>query len=137
MKISRFEDLEIWQQARELTRWVYKLTANGRFSRDYGLKDQMRRASVSIMANIAEGFSRRGDKEFTQFLFVAKSSAAELQSHAYVALDQDYITDTDFKGLYESLDHISRMLSNFIKRLLRNPRDRRVTQSTLETQQTL
>ena len=137
MKISRFEDLEIWQQARELTRWVYKLTANGRFSRDYGLKDQMRRASVSIMANIAEGFSRRGDKEFTQFLFVAKSSAAELQSHAYVALDQDYITDTDFKGLYESLDHISRMLSNFIKRLLRNPRDRRVTQSTLSTQQTL
>ena len=137
MKISRFEDLEVWQQARELTRWVYKLTANGRFSRDYGLKDQMRRASVSIMANIAEGFSRRGDKEFTQFLFVAKSSAAELQSHAYVALDQGYITETDFKGLYESLDHISRMLSNFIKRLLRNPRDRRVTQSTLSTQQTL
>ena len=117
MKISRFEDLEIWQHARELTRWVYKLTANGNFSRDYGLKDQMRRASVSIMANIAEGFSRRGDKEFTQFLFVAKSSAAELQSHAYVALDQDYITDTDFKGLYESLDHISRMLSKFIKHL--------------------
>ena len=137
MKISRFEDLEIWKQARELTRWVYKLTANGNFSRDYGLKDQMRRASVSIMANIAEGFSRKGDKEFSQFLFVAKSSAAELQSHAYVALDQDYITDTDFKGLYESLDHISRMLSNFIKRLLRNPRDRRVTQSTLSTQQTL
>ena len=134
MKISRFEDLEIWKQARELTRWVYKLTANGNFSRDYGLKDQMRRASVSIMANIAEGFSRKGDKEFSQFLFVAKSSAAELQSHAYVALDQDYITDTDFKGLYESLDHISRMLSNFIKRLLRNPRDRR---ATLSTQQTL
>src|SRR5439155_25195316 len=137
MKISRFEDLEIWKQARELTRWVYKLTANGNFSRDYGLKDQMRRASVSIMANIAEGFSRRGDKKFTQFLFVARSSAAELQSHAYVELDQDYITDTDFKRLYESLDHISRMLSNFIKRLLRNPRDRRVTQSTLSTQQTL
>lgn len=124
MKILRFEDREVWQLARELTKSVYKLTANGRFSRDYGLKDQMRRASVSIMANIAEGFSRRGDKEFGQFLFVAKSSAAELQSHAYVAVDQGYMIETDFKGLYEALDHISRMLSNLIKRLL-HPRDRR------------
>jgi four helix bundle protein len=130
MKVTRFEDLEVWQQARDLTRQVYRLTANGSFSRDYGLKDQMRRASVSTMANIAEGFSRRGDKEFCQFLFVAKSSAAELQSHAYVAVDQGYITETDFKGLYESLDHVSRMLSNLIKRLLHGPRDRRVTRST-------
>ena len=129
MKILRFEDLEVWQHARELTRAIYKLTANGSFSRDYGLKDQMRRASVSTMANIAEGFSRRGDKEFCQFLFVAKSSAAELQSHAYVAVDQGYITETDFKGLYESLDHVSRMLSNLIKRLLR-PRNRLATRST-------
>ncbi len=67
---------------------TYELTRNSKFSKDYGLRDQMRRASVSIMANIAEGFSRKGDKEFGQFLFVAKSSAAELQSHAYVALDQ-------------------------------------------------
>jgi len=125
MKILRFEDLEVWQHARELTRAIYKLTANGSFSRDYGLKDQMRRASVSTMANIAEGFSRRGDKEFCQFLFVAKSSAAELQSHAYVALDQAYITEADFKTLSQSLDHVSRMLSNLIKHLLRPARQTR------------
>lgn len=123
MKILRFEDLEVWQHARELTKSVYMLTARSEFSKDYGLWDQMRRASVSIMANIAEGFSRKGDKEFGQFIFVAKSSAAELQSHAYVALDQGYITEGDFKGLYEALDHVSRMRSNLIKHLLHNQRD--------------
>jgi len=125
MKVTRFEDLDVWQRARDLTRQVYRLSANGSFSRDYGLKDQMRRASVSTMANIAEGFSRRGDKEFCQFLFVAKSSAAELQSHAYVALDQAYITEADFKTLSQSLDHVSRMLSNLIKHLLRPARQTR------------
>lgn len=117
MKVSRFEDLECWQQARELTRTIYRLMAEGAFARDYGLRDQMRRASVSIMANIAEGFARKGNKEFGQFLFVAKASAAELQSHAYVALDQGYIGETDFKELYDKLDHVSRMLSNLIKHL--------------------
>jgi four helix bundle protein len=117
MKISRFEDLDCWQQARELTQSIYRLTANGTFARDYSLIDQMRRASVSIMANIAEGFSRKGDKEFAQFLFVAKSSAAELQSHAYVALDQGYMEALDFQELYDQLDHTSRMLSNLIKHL--------------------
>jgi len=85
----------------------------------------MRRASVSIMANIAEGFARKGSKEFGQFLFVAKASAAELQSHAYVALDQGYMGEPDFKELYDKLDHVSRMLSNLIKHL-----------STSRTQQT-
>lgn len=117
MKVIRFEDLEAWQKARGLTREVYQLTANGRFSRDYGLRDQMRRASVSIMANVAEGFSRKSDKEFSQFLFIAKSSAAELQSHAYVALDQEYIGESDFEKLYDNLDHTSRMISNLIKHL--------------------
>ena len=117
MKVTRFEDLEVCQQARDLTREVYRLAANGSFSRDYGLKDQMRRASVSIMANIAEGFSRRGDKEFGQFLFIAKGSASELQSHAYIALDQGYVEKTDFEVLYENLDHIARMLSKLIKHL--------------------
>ncbi len=100
---------------------TYELTRNSKFSKDYGLRDQMRRASVSIMANIAEGFSRKGDKEFGQFLFVAKSSAAELQSHAYVALDQGYIGEPEFRKLYEGLDHISRMTSNFIKHLSPHP----------------
>jgi four helix bundle protein len=117
MTINRFEDIEAWQKARELARVVYQRTKNGQFSRDYGLRDQMRRASVSIMANIAEGFSRRSNKEFCQFLFIAKSSAAELQSHAYVALDQAYMGKFDFDKLYDSLDHTSRMISNLIKYL--------------------
>ncbi len=104
---------------------TYELTRNSKFSKDYGLKDQMRRAGVSIMANVAEGFSRKGDKEFGQFLFVAKSSAAELQSHVYVALDQGYIGEPEFRKLYDSLDHISRMTSNLIKHLTTQPRNGR------------
>ena len=117
MKISRFEDLDCWQVARTLTQSIYRQTSDGKFSRDYGLRDQMRRAAVSIMANIAEGFARKGSKEFGQFLFVAKASAAELQSHAYVALDQGYLGEPDFKEQYDKLDHVSRMLSNLIKHL--------------------
>lgn len=117
MKLSRFEDLEVWQKARELTKEVYRLTSDGHFTRDFGLRDQMRRAAVSIMANIAEGFARKGSKEFAQFLFVAKASGAELQSHAYVALDQGYMGAPDFQELYDQLDHTSRMLSNLIKHL--------------------
>ncbi len=121
MKVFRFAGPQALERARELTRSIYRLTANSKFSRDYGLRDQMRRASVSIMANVAEGFSRKGDKEFGQFLFVAKSSAAELQSHVYVALDQGYIGEAEFRKLYDSLDHISRMTSNLIKHLSARP----------------
>ncbi len=128
MKITRFEDLDCWQVARKLPRSIYRQTADGKFSRDYGLRDQMRRASMSIMANIAEGFARKGSKEFGQFLFVAKASAAELQSHAYVALDQGYMGEPDFKELYDKLDHVSRMFSNLIKHLS--------TSRTQQTQQT-
>jgi len=87
----------------ELTRSIYRLTADSKFAKDYGLRDQMRRASVSIMANIAEGFARKGSKEFGQFLFVAKASAAELQSHAYVALDQGYMGNRILKNCTTSL----------------------------------
>ncbi len=125
MKVFRFAGPQVLERARELTRSIYRLTANSEFAKDYGLKDQMRRARVSIMANIAEGFARKGSKEFGQFLFVAKASAAELQSHAYVALDQGYMGEPDFKELYDKLDHVSRMLSNLIKHL-----------STSRTQQT-
>ena len=121
MTINRFEEIEAWQKARELARVVYQITKDGQISHDYGLRDQMRRAGVSIMANIAEGFSRRSNREFCQFLFIAKSSAAELQSHAYVALDQAYIGKADFEKLYDSLDHTSRMISNLIKYLMTHP----------------
>jgi four helix bundle protein len=94
---NRFEDILAWQKARLITKSIYNATANGAFAKDFGLRDQARRASVSIMANIAEGFARRSDKDFANFLNMARSSAAEVQSHLYVALDQDYIEQATFQ----------------------------------------
>ena len=101
----RFEDIDGWQRARELTREVYKKSKVGPFARDYGLKDQMRRASVSVMSNIAEGFERGGTKEFVQFLSIAKGSLGELEAQLYVARDQGYINEAEIvslKGLAKS-----------------------------------
>jgi len=88
MKIKKFEDLESWKKARTLTNEVYKATTAGNFVRDFALKDQIRRASISILSNIAEGFERGGDKEFLQFLAVAKGSCGEVRAQLYIALDQ-------------------------------------------------
>ena len=104
-----FEDIQAWQKARQATIMVYEITASGNFSRDFGLRDQIRRASVSIMANIAEGFGRRSDKEFANFLNMAHGSVSEVQSHLYVALDLKYIDQVSFKKLYDLLTEISRM----------------------------
>lgn len=117
MRISRFEDIECWQEARKIVNRVYNVCRDNEFRKDYSLVDQIKRTAISIMANIAEGFSRKGNKEFIQFLFIAKSSAAELQSHLYVALDQKYICEAEFNGLYEELDKVQRKISNFIKYL--------------------
>jgi len=117
MKITRFEDLECWQEAREIVNGVYRVCRVNGFKKDYSLIDQVKRSAISIMANIAEGFSRKGNKEFIQFLFIAKSSAAELQSHLYIALDQEYISKSEFDELYEGVDKVQRQISNFIKYL--------------------
>lgn len=106
---KRFEDINAWQKARRATRQIYEITSEGSFARDYGLRDQLRRASVSIMANIAEGFGRHSDKEFSHFLSLAHGSAAETQSHLYVALDFNYIDQEQFSSLYELLNEVSRM----------------------------
>ncbi|MEW6125737.1 MAG: four helix bundle protein [Acidobacteriota bacterium] len=106
---TKFEDIKAWQKAREVTRTIYELTANDRFARDFGLRDQIRRAAVSIMANIAEGFGRHSDKEFSYFLSMSHGSIAEVQSHLYIALDLRYIEQKDFSMLYRSLDETSRM----------------------------
>ena|SRR5437867_1786006 len=98
-KIERFEDFIAWQRARELTREVCKATSFGNFARDFGLKDQIRRAAVSIMSNIAEGFERGRASEFHQFLSIAKGSCAELRSQLYVALDANYLTSERFEQL--------------------------------------
>src|SRR6266699_2353867 len=99
-KIEKFEDIIAWQKARVLTQEIYGCTKVGGFVRDFGLKDQIQRASVSTMANIAEGFDRGGDKEFIQFLSNSKGSCGEVKSHLYVALDQNYLSTGNFGELY-------------------------------------
>jgi four helix bundle protein len=118
MKITRFEDIIVWQEARKLVKMVYDLiNKNQRFSKDFRLVSQIQAAAVSSMSNIAEGFARKGHKEFIQFLFISKSSAAEVQSQLYVALDQEYVLQSDFKVVYEQADVVSKMSSNFISYL--------------------
>jgi len=123
-KIERFEDIVAWQKARELVREVYQISNDGRFAKDYGLRDQLRRAAVSVMLNIAEGFARKTNKEFIQFLVIAHGSAAEMQSALYVALDQKYITQEQFAVLYKLVDETSKMLMGFSSYLRKNSYER-------------
>ena len=114
---TKFEDIESWQKGRELTRRVYKVSTKPRFARDFGLRDQIRRASVSIMSNIAEGFDRSGRAEFIQFLATAKGSAAEVKCQLYVALDQTYIDEAEFNDLSTLAEETSRMIGGLMKYL--------------------
>jgi four helix bundle protein len=119
-KITRFEDLISWQKARELNRLIYKTSANGTFAKDYGLRDQIRRASISIMSNIAEGFERGGDKEFAQFLSNAKGSCGEVRCQLYAALDEKYLSEAQFNELCERSIEVSRLISGFMAYLRRS-----------------
>ncbi len=116
-RIERFEDVKSWQEGRELCQMVYRLTNLGKFSRDFGLRDQMRRAAISIISNIAEGFESQSDQAFIRYLYIAKASAGEVRAQAYVALDQGYISEEEFKTLYTLSAQISRLISGFIKYL--------------------
>ena len=113
-KAKRFEDLRVWQVSRQVAGAIYGITRDDAFSRDFGLRDQIRRASVSISSNMAEGFSRRSNKEFVQFLFVAKGSVAEVQSQLYVALDQEYISLERFEEIYAQLESVAKQVSRLI-----------------------
>lgn len=113
--IKTFEDLIAWQKARELTKAVYRMTAAKEFNRDFSLKDQMRRASVSVMSNIAEGFDRGGRAEFHQFLVIAKASCAELRSQLYIALDAGYIKAEHFKQVVLLNQEVSRIIAGLRK----------------------
>jgi len=113
-KIERFEDMKSWQQARELNRDIYRLSKAAIFARDFALRDQIRRASVSVMSNLAEGFERGGDKEFIQFLSNAKGSCGEVRSQLYVALDEEYIKQGEFEALCRRCVEISRLISGFM-----------------------
>ncbi len=123
-KVRRFEELEAWQAARAAVQLIYEASSNGEFSRDFALRDQIRRAAVSMMSNIAEGFSRRSNREFAQFLFMAKASAAEAQSQMYVALDQGYLNEDRFRLLYDQADRCARQISALITYLLRRQRSK-------------
>ncbi len=126
--ISRFEDIEAWKTARQLTDLIYAQTGQGNFSRDFGLRDQIRRASVSIMSNIAEGFESRTDAQFANFLGMAKASAGEVRAQLYVALDQKYITEEQFRELYLLAEKCARQIANFVKYLQSHPHPRRLAE---------
>lgn len=115
----KFEDILAWQKARQVTKFIYQITASGGLAKDFELRSQIRLASVSIMANIAEGFGRHSDKEFANFLNIAHASAYEVQSHFYVALDLEYVNRKDFEEIYESLNEICRMLFALSQKLRR------------------
>jgi four helix bundle protein len=115
--ITRFEDIEAWQLARDLCLQIFNVTSDGAFSKDFALRDQIKRASGSIMDNIAEGFERDGSTEFKQFLSIAKGSAGEVKSQLYRAMDYKYITNEQFDELFAKTTSISSKLSNLIKYL--------------------
>lgn len=119
-KISCFEDIEAWKVARVLANQVYDLSDKGPFARDFGLRDQMRRAGVSILSNVAEGFERDGNNEFLQFLSQAKGSAGELRGQSYIAFDRKYISQPEFDSLQQQASQISRMLSGLMNYLRRS-----------------
>jgi four helix bundle protein len=119
VKIERFEDIKAWQEARVLVKMVYDAAESDKnFTGDYRFREQINSAAVSVMSNIAEGFSRRSTKEFVQFLFIAKGSVAEVQSQLYVALDQSYINQEKFDEFYAKSDDVARLISGFITYLL-------------------
>jgi four helix bundle protein len=119
-KVERFEDLVAWQKARLLTRAVYGVTRSGPFSRDFGLKDQIRRAAVSIMSNIAEGFERNKPTEFHQYLCIAKGSCAELRSQLYVALDAEHLNQETFDQLITQAQEVARIVGGLRAAVERN-----------------
>ncbi len=116
-KIARFEYLEAWQLARQLTAKVYEATLTGKFAKDYGLRAQIQRAAVSIVSNIAEGFDRKSNKQFLQFLDVASGSASEVKAQLYVALDLKYLTNEQFQDMFTDAVRVGQMLTKLMQYL--------------------
>ncbi len=114
MKIAKFEDIKDWQESRSLTNLIYRYTRKSNFSKDFGLCDQIRRASISVMSNIAEGFESQSNSEFIKFLFYAKRSSGEVRCQLYIAKDQRYISEEEFKVAYEQIIYVSKLTSKFI-----------------------
>ncbi|MDX9867292.1 MAG: four helix bundle protein [Kiritimatiellia bacterium] len=112
--MRKFEEIEAWQLSRELVREIYRVSREGALAKDFGLQDQIRRAAVSIMSNIAEGFERGGNKEFVNFLSIAKGSCGEVRSQLYVAFDQGYVDQAQFASIVHMCVRVSVMLQAFI-----------------------
>lgn len=112
--ITRFEEIEAWQTARELTKMIYSVTEEGKISHDFGLRDQLRRASVSVMSNIAEGFESSSQASFIHYLGIAKASAGEVRSQLYVARDVAFLTDQQYSALFQLVEKASGQVSRFI-----------------------
>ncbi len=125
--ITRFEEIEAWKTARQLTNLIYAFGNQAGFNRDFGLRDQIRRASVSVMSNIAEGFESRTDIQFINYLGMARASAGEARAQLYVALDQTYIAEGQFKEAYSLAETCARQTAKFIAYLEANPRKRRIS----------
>jgi four helix bundle protein len=115
--ITTFEDIEAWQEARAFVRNIYHASSTGSFAGDFALRDQLRRAAVSIVSNIAEGFERSSHREFARFLYMAKASAGEARAQLYVALDLGYLDEAQFRDLRLATIFISSKLASFIKYL--------------------
>lgn len=130
--ITRFEEIEGWKTARRLTNKIYELSNQAGFNRDFGLRDQIRRACISIMSNIAEGFESRTDVQFVNFLGMARASAGEVRAQLYIALDQNYIAQAQFDDAFQLVQTCSRQIANFIKYLEANPRPRRISDDSPE-----
>ena len=116
-----FEDLEVWKLSRLLTNSIYDASNNGRFAKDYDLKSQIRRAAVSVMSNIAEGYERGGNPEFIQFLSIAKASCGEVRSQLYLVRDQEYLEANECDRLIDAFKKLSIMLNNFMESLKGSP----------------
>lgn len=124
--VERFEDLDVWRRAKALANLIYDFSAAGEFARDFGLRDQMRRAAVSIMSNIAEGFESQTQAMFARYLGIARGSAGELRAQLYLALDRKYILPEQFKEAYEAAEICSKQIVKLIQYLDSRPNSRRV-----------
>ena len=130
--IKRFEEIEAWQTARDLTKTIYAVTEQGKFARYFGLRDQTRRASVSVMSNIAEGFESRTQQQFIRYLSIAKASAGEVRSRLYVSRDLNYLAEEQFTDLFQLAEKASRQIANFISYLESHPQSRKVREDFAE-----
>ncbi len=121
---TRFEEIEAWKTARELTRMIYSLTDQGQFAKDFGLRNQIQRATVSVMSNIAEGFESRTQAQFLEYLGHSKASAGEVRCQLYIAMDLKYLTQEQFNQVFDLADKSSRQLARFMDYLETRPQSR-------------